>query len=67
MRITALFTEQQRELISRLMQPLSEPVDPMAFSRMRRIRLSLMVNRCDCINLLDCVSCNDTAAKPCCP
>lgn len=41
--IAALSAEQRRDLITRLVQPLDELVDPVVFSRVRRIRLSLMV------------------------
>jgi hypothetical protein len=41
--IAALTPEQRRELISRLEQPLSELIDPVLLSRVRRIRLSLMI------------------------
>ncbi|HWF29960.1 MAG TPA: hypothetical protein VG327_16595 [Mycobacterium sp.] len=41
--IAALTPVQRRELISRLEQPLSELIDPDFLSRMRRIRLSLMI------------------------
>jgi hypothetical protein len=41
--IAALTPEQRRELISRLEQPLSELIDPVFLSRVRRIRLGLMI------------------------
>jgi hypothetical protein len=41
--IAALTPEQRRDLISRLEQPLSDVVDPVRLSRIRRIRLSLMI------------------------
>jgi hypothetical protein len=41
--IAALTPEQRRELITRLEQPLSELIDPVLLSRIRRIRLGLMV------------------------
>ena len=41
--IAVLTPEQRRELISRLEQPLSELIDPVFLSRVRRIRLSLMI------------------------
>jgi hypothetical protein len=41
--IAALTPAQRRELISRLEQPLSEVIDPVYLSRMRRIRLGLMI------------------------
>src|SRR5271157_5470930 len=40
--IAALTPAQRRELISRLEQPLSDVIDPVFLSRVRRIRLSLM-------------------------
>jgi len=40
--IAALTPAQRRELISRLEQPLSDVIDPVYLSRMRRIRLGLM-------------------------
>jgi hypothetical protein len=41
--IAALTPEERRELISRLEQPLSDLIDPVFLSRVRRIRLGLMV------------------------
>jgi hypothetical protein len=41
--IAALTPEQRRDLITRLEQPLSDVVDPVRLSRIRRIRLSLMI------------------------
>jgi hypothetical protein len=41
--IAALTPEQRRELISRLEQPLGDVVDPVFLSRVRRIRLGLMI------------------------
>lgn len=41
--IAALTHEQRRDLITRLELPLSEVVDPALLTRMRRIRLGLMV------------------------
>ena len=41
--IAALTPEQRRELISRLEQPLSDLIDPALLSRIRRIRLGLMI------------------------
>jgi hypothetical protein len=41
--IAALTPEQRRELIIRLEQPLSDVIDPVLLSRIRRIRLSLMI------------------------
>lgn len=41
--IAALTPAQRRELISRLEQPLSDVIDPVYLSRMRRIRLGLMI------------------------
>jgi hypothetical protein len=41
--IAALTPVERRELISRLEQPLSDVIDPLILSRMRRIRLSLMI------------------------
>jgi hypothetical protein len=41
--IAALTPEQRRELISRLEQPLSDLIDPELLSRIRRIRLGLMI------------------------
>jgi hypothetical protein len=41
--IAALTPEQRRELISRLEQPLSDVIDPVLLSRIRRIRLGLMI------------------------
>jgi hypothetical protein len=41
--IAELTPEQRRELISRLEQPLSELVDPEFLSRVRRIRLGLLI------------------------
>ena len=41
--IAALTPEQRRELISRLEQPLSDLIDPEFLSRIRRIRLGLMI------------------------
>jgi hypothetical protein len=41
--IAALTPEQRRELISRLEQPLSDLIDPVFLSRVRRIRLGLMI------------------------
>ncbi len=41
--IAALTPEQRRDLITRLEQPLSEVIDPVLLSRIRRIRLGLMV------------------------
>jgi hypothetical protein len=41
--IAALTPEHRRELITRLEQPLSELIDPVLLSRIRRIRLGLMV------------------------
>jgi len=42
--IAALTPEQRRDLISRLERPLRELVDPTQLSRMRRIRLGVMVS-----------------------
>jgi hypothetical protein len=41
--IAALTPAQRRELISRLEQPLSEVIDPALLSRIRRVRLGLMI------------------------
>jgi hypothetical protein len=41
--IAALTPEQRRELITRLEQPLSEVIDPVLLSRIRRVRLGLMI------------------------
>jgi hypothetical protein len=41
--IAALTPTQRRELIRRLEQPLSDVIDPVLLSRIRRIRLGLMV------------------------
>ena len=41
--IAALTPEQRRELVQRLEQPLSDVIDPVLLSRIRRIRLSLMI------------------------
>ncbi|OMC55995.1 hypothetical protein A5747_10785 [Mycobacterium sp. IS-836] len=41
--IAALTPAQRRELISRLEQPLSELIDPGLISRIRRIRLGVMI------------------------
>jgi hypothetical protein len=41
--IAALTPAQRRELIVRLEQPLSEVIDPVYLSRLRRIRLGLMI------------------------
>jgi hypothetical protein len=41
--IAVLTPEQRRELISRLEQPLSELIDPEFLSRIRRIRLGLLI------------------------
>jgi hypothetical protein len=41
--IAELSPEQRRELIIRLEQPLDEVIDPIALSRIRRIRLGLMI------------------------
>jgi hypothetical protein len=41
--IAALTPEQRRELITRLEQPLSELIDPVLLSRIRRVRLGLMI------------------------
>jgi hypothetical protein len=41
--IAALTPEQRRELISRLEQPLSDLIDPELLSRIRRVRLGLMI------------------------
>ena len=41
--IAALTPEQRRELVQRLEQPLSEVIDPVLLSRIRRIRLGLMI------------------------
>ena len=41
--IAALTPAQRRELISRLEQPLSELIDPEYVSRIRRIRLGIMI------------------------
>lgn len=41
--IAALTPAQRRELISRLEQPLSELIDPDMISRIRRIRLGVMI------------------------
>jgi hypothetical protein len=41
--IAALTPAQRRELISRLEQPLSELIDPDLISRIRRIRLGVMI------------------------
>jgi hypothetical protein len=41
--IAALTPEQRRELISRLEQPLSDLIDPVFLTRVRRIRLGLMI------------------------
>src|SRR5271157_942052 len=40
--IAALTPEQRRDLITRLKKPLSDVIDPVFLSRVRRIRLSLM-------------------------
>jgi hypothetical protein len=41
--IEALTPEQRRDLITRLEQPLSDVIDPERLSRIRRVRLSLMI------------------------
>jgi hypothetical protein len=41
--IAELTPEQRRDLISRLEKPLSDVIDPALLSRIRRIRLSLMI------------------------
>ncbi len=41
--IAVLTPEQRRELILRLEQPLSDVIDPALLTRVRRIRLSLMI------------------------
>ena len=41
--IAALTPEQRRDLIIRLEQPLSDVIDPVLLSRIRRIRLGLMI------------------------
>jgi hypothetical protein len=41
--IEALTPEERRDLITRLEQPLSDVIDPVRLSRIRRLRLSLMV------------------------
>jgi hypothetical protein len=41
--IAALTPDQRRDLIRRLEQPLSEVIDPVLLSRIRRVRLSLMI------------------------
>jgi hypothetical protein len=41
--IAELTPEQRRDLITRLEQPLSDVVDPVFISRIRRIRLGLMI------------------------
>jgi hypothetical protein len=41
--IAALTPEQRRDLITRLEQPLSEVIDPVRLSRIRRVRLGLMI------------------------
>ncbi len=41
--IAALTPAQRRELITRLEQPLSDVIDPVVLSRIRRIRLGLMI------------------------
>ena len=41
--IAALTPEQRRDLITRLEKPLSDVIDPAFLSRIRRIRLSLMI------------------------
>jgi hypothetical protein len=41
--IAALTPEQRRDLITRLEQPLSDVIDPERLSRIRRVRLSLMI------------------------
>jgi hypothetical protein len=41
--IAALTPAQRRELITRLEQPLSDVIDPVFLSRLRRIRLGLMI------------------------
>lgn len=41
--IAALTPEQRRDLIQRLEQPLTELVDPAVLSRMRRIRLGVII------------------------
>jgi hypothetical protein len=41
--IAALTPEQRRELIIRLEQPLSDVIDPVLLSRIRRTRLGLMI------------------------
>jgi hypothetical protein len=41
--IAALTPEQRRDLITRLEQPLSDVIDPVRLSRIRRVRLSLMI------------------------
>jgi len=41
--IAALTPAQRRELITRLEQPLSDVIDPVYLSRLRRIRLGLMI------------------------
>ena len=42
--IAALTPKQRRELITRLEQPLAEVIDPVLLTRIRRIRLGLMVS-----------------------
>jgi hypothetical protein len=41
--IAALTPDQRRELVHRLEQPLSELIDPAFLTRVRRIRLSMMI------------------------
>src|ERR1700758_1600422 len=41
--IAALTPEERRDLITRLEQPLSDVIDPVRLSRIRRVRLSLMI------------------------
>ena len=41
--IAALTPQQRRDLINRLEQPLSDVIDPVLLSRIRRVRLSLMI------------------------
>jgi hypothetical protein len=41
--IAALTPEERRELVQRLEQPLSDVIDPLLLSRIRRVRLSLMI------------------------
>ena len=41
--IAALTPAQRRDLITRLEQPLSDVIDPVRLSRIRRVRLSLMI------------------------